>query len=342
MIFFISSLTLILCFFNYYFLYPIDQKLFYIYTSISILIFIATCIYLITKNQKLKKDNIIIQEIEKFLKISSSTSLIDLKEKLKTSFELTQKQLQDQKIQNKLLQKNLQYLIQSFNYMRLENSITLKPILKKYQISTKTKNIIFKNIHACIVNDDMIENFLLQCILLDIGISSEIFDDFQKVEKKYSFIISKKKIKNTLNYTFVDVDVKDLINFLSTNFKEESYQIANLYNVLIFKSSSFENNLILNITNQFCSNNQIVDSLSDFKNALKLNFRLILVDYEVIKFDILHFTQILHEYKIQNSQNKILLFTKNRVKNCDFADEIINDISKNEWIILLKKYINQV
>ncbi|EAK0818936.1 MULTISPECIES: hypothetical protein [unclassified Campylobacter] len=342
MIFFISSLTLILCFFNYYFLYPIDQKLFYIYTSISILIFIATCIYLIIKNQKLKKDNIIIQEIEKFLKISSSTSLIDLKEKLKTSFELTQKQLQDQKIQNKLLQKNLQYLIQSFNYMGLENSIALKPILKKYQINTKTKNIIFKNIHACIVNDDMIENFLLQCILLDIGISSEIFDDFQKVEKKYSFIISKKKIKNTLNYTFVDVNVKDLINFLSTNFKEESYQIANLYNVLIFKSSSFENNLILNITNQFCSNNQIVDSLSDFKNALKLNFRLILVDYEVIKFDILHFTQILHEYKIQNSQNKILLFTKNRVKNCDFADEIINDISKNEWIILLKKYINQV
>ncbi|HEC1756621.1 TPA: hypothetical protein R1709_001445, partial [Campylobacter lari] len=200
----------------------------------------------------------------------------------------------------------------------------------------------FKNIHACIVNDDMIENFLLQCILLDIGISSEIFDDFQKVEKKYSFIISKKKIKNTLNYTFVDLNVKDLINFLSTNFKEESYQIANLYNVLIFKSSSFENNLILNITNQFCSNNQIVDSLSDFKNALKLNFRLILVDYEVIKFDILHFSQILHEYKIQNSQNKILLFTKNRVKNCDFADEIINDISKNEWIILLKKYINQV
>ncbi|EAI4441710.1 TPA: hypothetical protein R1763_001297 [Campylobacter lari] len=342
MIFFISSLTLILCFFNYYFLYPIDQKLFYIYTSISILIFIATCIYLIIKNQKLKKDNIIIQEIEKFLKISSSTSLIDLKEKLKTSFELTQKQLQDQKIQNKLLQKNLQYLIQSFNYMRLENSIALKPILKKYQINTKTKNIIFKNIHACIVNDDMIENFLLQCILLDIGISSEIFDDFQKVEKKYSFIISKKKIKNMLNYTFVDVNVKDLINFLSTNFKEESYQIANLYNVLIFKSSSFENNLILNITNQFCSNNQIVDSLSDFKNALKLNFRLILVDYEVIKFDILHFSQILHEYKIQNSQNKILLFTKNRVKNCDFADEIINDISKNEWIILLKKYINQV
>ncbi|HEC1793267.1 TPA: hypothetical protein R1734_001614, partial [Campylobacter lari] len=148
MIFFISSLTLILCFFNYYFLYPIDQKLFYIYTSISILIFIATCIYLIIKNQKLKKDNIIIQEIEKFLKISSSTSLIDLKEKLKTSFELTQKQLQDQKIQNKLLQKNLQYLIQSFNYMRLENSIALKPILKKYQINTKTKNIIFKNIHA--------------------------------------------------------------------------------------------------------------------------------------------------------------------------------------------------
>ncbi|MCV3376169.1 hypothetical protein [Campylobacter sp. IFREMER_LSEM_CL2151] len=342
MILFISLLTLILCFLNYYFLYPIDQKLFFIYTFMSILIFIIACVYIILKNQKLKKDNIIIQEIEKFLKISSSTSLIDLKEKLKTSFELTQKQLQDQKIQNKLLQKNLQYLIQSFNYMGLENSIALKPILKKYQINTKTKNIIFKNIHACIVNDDMIENFLLQCILLDIGISSEIFDDFQKVEKKYSFIISKKKIKNTLNYTFVDVNVKDLINFLSTNFKEESYQIANLYNVLIFKSSSFENNLILNITNQFCSNNQIVDSLSDFKNALKLNFRLILVDYEVIKFDILHFSQILHEYKIQNSQNKILLFTKNRVKNCDFADEIINDISKNEWIILLKKYINQV
>ncbi|HEC1753121.1 TPA: hypothetical protein R1706_000995, partial [Campylobacter lari] len=48
------------------------------------------------------------------------------------------------------------------------------------------------------------------------------------------------------------------------------------------------------------------------------------------------------EYKIKNPQIAILLFSKNRVKDCNFANLILNDINKNEWLALLKQYINQV
>ncbi|MBT0828791.1 hypothetical protein KJQ75_08115, partial [Campylobacter lari] len=186
--------------------------------------------------------------------------------------------------------------------------------------------------------NNVIENFLLQCILLNIGISSEIINDYK--ERNFTFIISKERVDDILNFTFTEIYTEDIINFLNVNFAQENYRKENS-NVLIFKSTSFENNLILNITNQFCPNNQAVNNLSDFKKALQLNFKLILIDYEVIKFDLIHISQILHEYKIKNPKNTILLFSKDRIKNCDFANMVLNDINKIEWLALLKKYINQ-
>ncbi|EGG0462835.1 hypothetical protein IDR50_001350 [Campylobacter lari] len=339
MILFISLLTLILCFLNYYFLYPIDQKLFFIYTFMSILIFIIACVYIILKNQKIKKNKILTQEIEKYFSLPKSNSLEELKENLKLSFDLINKQLQDQKLQNQLAQKDFQYLIQGLNYLQTDNLCTLKPILQQYHHNKIPINDCFENIHVGIINDNVIENFLLQCILSNIGISSEITKDYK--EKKFSFIISKEKVDDILNFTFTKICAEDIINFLNVNFTQETYKKRNSYNVLIFKSTSFENDLILNITNQFCQNNQAVNNLSDFKKALQLNFKLILIDYEVIKFDLTYISQILQEYKIKNPQNTILLFSKDRVKNCDFTNIILNDINKNEWLALLKKYINQ-
>ncbi|MBT0759887.1 hypothetical protein [Campylobacter lari] len=340
MILFISLLTLILCFLNYYFLYPIHQKLFFIYTFMSILIFIIACVYIILKNQKIKKNKILTQEIEKYLSLSKSNSLEELKENLKLSFDLINKQLQDQKLQNQLTQKDFQYLIQGLNYLQTDNLYTLKPILQQYHHNKIPINDCFENIHAGIINNNVIENFLLQCILSNIGISSEITKDYK--EKNFSLIISKEKVDDILNFTFTKICAEDIINFLNANFTQETYKKRNSHNVLIFKSTSFENDLILNITNQFCQNNQAVNNLSDFKKSLQLNFKLILIDYEVIKFDLTHISQILQEYKIKNSQNTILLFSKDRVKNCDFANIVLNDINKNEWLALLKQYINQV
>ncbi|OCX43507.1 hypothetical protein A7X81_00475 [Campylobacter ornithocola] len=341
MILFISFLTLILCFLNYYFLYSIEQKLFFIYTFVSILIFIIACIYIIIKNQKIKKNKNLTQEIEKYFSLPQSNSLEELKENLKLSLDLTSKQMQDQKIQNQLVQKSFQYLLQGLNYLQVDNFSSLKPVLKKYHYNKILTNNYFKNIHVGIINNNTIENFLLQCILFNMGISSEILNDYQKEKKDFTFIISKEEVKDVLNFTFTEICIEDIVNFLDNNFAQETYKKRFSYNVLIFKSSCFENDLILNITNQFCPNNQAVDNLSDFKKALKLNFKLILVDYEVIKFDLLYISQILHEYKIKNLQSIILLFSQDKVKNCDFANMILNDINKNEWLSLLRKYINQ-
>ncbi|EAJ6151319.1 MULTISPECIES: hypothetical protein [Campylobacter] len=338
MILLISLLTLILCFLNYYFLYPIDQKLFFVYTFVSILIFIIACICITLKNQKIKKNKFLTQEIEKYFSLPKSNSLEELKENLKLLFDSINKQLQDQKLQNKLVQKNFQYLIQGLSYLQADNLSTLKPILQQYHHNKISTNNCFENIHVGIINNNVIENFLLQCILLNIGISSEIINDYK--ERNFTFIISKERVDDILNFTFTEIYTEDIINFLNVNFAQENYRKENS-NVLIFKSTSFENNLILNITNQFCPNNQAVNNLSDFKKALQLNFKLILIDYEVIKFDLIHISQILHEYKIKNPKNTILLFSKDRIKNCDFANMVLNDINKIEWLALLKKYINQ-
>lgn len=338
MILLISLLTLILCFLNYYFLYPIDQKLFFVYTFVSILIFIIACICITLKNQKIKKNKFLTQEIEKYFSLPKSNSLEELKENLKLLFDSINKQLQDQKLQNKLVQKNFQYLIQGLSYLQADNLSTLKPILQQYHHNKISTNNCFENIHVGIINNNVIENFLLQCILLNIGISSEIINDYK--ERNFTFIISKERVDDILNFNFTEIYTEDIINFLNVNFAQENYRKENS-NVLIFKSTSFENNLILNITNQFCPNNQAVNNLSDFKKALQLNFKLILIDYEVIKFDLIHISQILHEYKIKNPKNTILLFSKDRIKNCDFANMVLNDINKIEWLALLKKYINQ-
>ncbi|AJC92065.1 hypothetical protein CSUB8523_0518 [Campylobacter subantarcticus LMG 24377] len=341
MILFISLLTLILCFLNYYFLYPMDQKLFFVYAFISILIFIIACICIISKKQKNKKNKAIIQEIEKYFSLSKSNSLEELKENLKLSFDLTGKKLHEQKKQNLYLERNYQYLTHGLGYLYLDNSTyILKPFTKDYKSDLEHRH--FKNIHVGIINNNKNENFLLQSILLKMNISSEILYKYnQKDDKNYSFIISKEKIHNVLNFTFEEIHIEKIVGFLNTHFTQEHYIIRDCYNVLIFKSSYFENNLILNITNQFCSHNQTMDNLSDFKKALQFKFKLILVDYEVIKFDLMHTSQILQEYKIKNPQIVILLFSKNRVKDCNFANLILSDINKSEWLALLKKYINQ-
>ncbi|MCV3340650.1 hypothetical protein L8T45_06850, partial [Campylobacter lari] len=298
-------------------------------------------IYIISKNHKNKKDKVLIQEIEKYFSLPRSNSLEELKENLKLSFDLMGKNLHEQKRENLYLEQNYQYLAHGLGYLYLDNSAyILKPFINDYKPNLEYRR--FKNIHAGIINDNKNENFLLQSILLKMGISSEIlYKHNQKDNKNYSFIISKEKIDDVLNFTFEKIHIEGVVDFLNTHFTQECYIARDCYNVLIFKSSYFENDLILNITNQFCSHNQTIDNLSDFKKALQFRFKLILVDYEVIKFDLTHISQILQEYKIKNPQIVILLFSKNRVKDCDFANLILNDINKSEWLALLKQYINQ-
>ncbi|QOR01669.1 hypothetical protein [Campylobacter sp. 2014D-0216] len=340
MILFISFLALTLCFLNYYFFYPINENLFYLYSFICVLIVCISISYVFIRNKNNKKNNMIIWDLEDYFNLPHSNSLQETKENLKKVFQTQQVQLQDQKTQKHFMQKQLHDLIQSLHYNKpLKHDKVLQNIFQEFNIIKKSQFNIYRNIHACIINDNSIENYLLQCILHDMGISSEIKTSEEIIYENYQFVISKNPVEHGLNYVFSQVDTKDLAEFLNTHFKQDFYQMPYMSNVLIFKSSSFENDLILNITNQFCQNNQAASNLSDFKSTLRFCFKLILLDYEVIKFDFDYMLHLLHEYKNKYPESRILLFSKERVKECNFADEILHDLNKNEWLNLLKKYL---
>ncbi|WP_139453104.1 hypothetical protein [Campylobacter armoricus] len=346
MILIVTILALFICVLNYYYILPIDKYLFFVYSSISLLILIITICYIIIKNKKNKQNKVILEEINNLCNFSSSCNLGDLKQMLKNKLNVLEISLKDKEKQNFILVNKINCILKSLKYLKNENNISfIQKLQTQYKdlIFLKENNIAFNNLKIAIINNDELENFLLQNILLEFNIYSEIFNNIQDIPDDFSLIISKNNIEkgNILCYTFTHIDIKALLSFLQENFSHLCITKERDFNVLIFKSSVFENDLFLNITNQYFSHNNAVQYLHDFKNSLEKNYKLILLDYEVIKYDIKLVKTILENYKIKNPHASILLFSKDRVKGCEFADEILNDINKNEWILLLKKHINQ-
>ncbi|AJC86011.1 hypothetical protein [Campylobacter sp. RM16704] len=340
----LAILTLILFVLNYYFILPINENLFFIYNFIIFLILTTIAGYMIIKNNQNKA---FVRYINNFCNLSSSCNLIELKQMLKNKIYTLEKSLKDQENKNFILENHINYLLKSLKYLKNEDNISfVKNLQTQYKnlLSLEDGNIVFNNLNVAIINNNELENFLLQNILLEFNIHSEIFKNSQNISKEYSLIVSKEKIikDNILCFVFTYIDAKSILLFLQENFSHLCSNKQKEYNVLIFKSTIFENNLFLNIANQYFSHNDAVGYLYDFKKSLEKNYKLILLDYEVIKYDIQLISNILENYKIQNPHTNVLLFSKERIKNCNFADKILNDISKKDWILLLKKYINQV
>ncbi|EOH2465995.1 hypothetical protein ACLWVY_001508, partial [Campylobacter jejuni] len=71
-------------------------------------------------------------------------------------------------------------------------------------------------------------------------------------------------------------------------------------------------------------------------------YRLILLDYELIKFDLEQMRNLLSAYKKQHPQSHIIFFSKEKVRDFDCVSEVLSDVSRNDLITLLRKYLPKV
>lgn len=223
-------------------------------------------------------------------------------------------------------------------------------------------NVLQFEASAAIVSDDELESFLLANLLSYFGIENTIFkslsfdiNDFHVVfikdkileqsSKKADDFIVFGRSKNLYYEYFLSLpfEKKELENILQRKLDKIcvlKFQTPYQNNVLLFKQNEFDATLFFNIIEKQCSQNMRVNSFSELKKELKKEaYRLVLVDYELIKFDLEQMRSILSAYKKQHPQSHIIFFSKERVRDFDCVSEVLNDISRNDLIALIRKYL---
>ncbi|EAJ4078306.1 hypothetical protein DDP02_06020 [Campylobacter coli] len=223
-------------------------------------------------------------------------------------------------------------------------------------------NVLQFEASAAIVSDDGLEAFLLANLLSYFGIENTIFkslsfdiNDFHVVfikdkileqsSKKADDFIVFGRSKNLYYEYFLSLpfEKKELENILQRKLDKIcalKFQTPYQNNVLLFKQNEFDATLFFNIIEKQCSQNMCVNSFSELKKELKKEaYRLILLDYELIKFDLEQMRSILSAYKKQHPQSHIIFFSRERVRDFDCVSEVLNDISRNDLIALIRKYL---
>ncbi|HED8387150.1 MULTISPECIES: hypothetical protein [Campylobacter] len=223
-------------------------------------------------------------------------------------------------------------------------------------------NVLQFEASAAIVSDDGLEAFLLANLLSYFGIENTIFkslsfdiNDFHVVfikdkileqsSKKADDFIVFGRSKNLYYEYFLSLpfEKKELENILQRKLDKIcalKFQTPYQNNVLLFKQNKFDATLFFNIIEKQCSQNMRVNSFSELKKELKKEaYRLILLDYELIKFDLEQMRSILSAYKKQHPQSHIIFFSRERVRDFDCVSEVLNDISRNDLIALIRKYL---
>ncbi|EAJ4268968.1 hypothetical protein DDP06_08120 [Campylobacter coli] len=223
-------------------------------------------------------------------------------------------------------------------------------------------NVLQFEASAAIVSDDGLEAFLLANLLSYFGIENTIFkslsfdiNDFHVVfikdkileqsSKKADDFIVFGRSKNLYYEYFLSLpfEKKELENILQRKLDKIcalKFQTPYQNNVLLFKQNEFDATLFFNIIEKQCSQNMRVNSFSELKKELKKEaYRLILLDYELIKFDLEQMRSILSAYKKQHPQSHIIFFSRERVRDFDCVSEVLNDVSRNDLITLLRKYL---
>ncbi|EDO9034184.1 hypothetical protein JNR04_001438 [Campylobacter coli] len=223
-------------------------------------------------------------------------------------------------------------------------------------------NVLQFEASAAIVSDDGLEAFLLANLLSYFGIENTIFkslsfdiNDFHVVfikdkileqsSKKADDFIVFGRSKNLYYEYFLSLpfEKKELENILQRKLDKIcalKFQTPYQNNVLLFKQNEFDATLFFNIIEKQYSQNMRVNSFSELKKELKKEaYRLILLDYELIKFDLEQMRSILSAYKKQHPQSHIIFFSRERVRDFDCVSEVLNDISRNDLIALIRKYL---
>ncbi len=254
-------------------------------------------------------------------------------------------------------------VLNALKYQKEQIRLGLNQALEYHKsIGVAKGNVLQFEASAAIVSDDELESFLLANLLSYFGIENTIFkglsfdiNDFHVVfikdkileqsSKKADDFIVFGRSKN-LHYEYflsLPFEKKELENILQRKLDKIcvlKFQTPYQNNVLLFKQNDFDATLFFNIIEKQCSQNMRVNSFSELKKELKKEvYRLILLDYELIKFDLEQMRSILSAYKKQHPQSHIVFFSRERVRDFDCVSEVLNDISKNDLIALIRKYL---
>lgn len=237
--------------------------------------------------------------------------------------------------------------------------------MPKYAKSMNHDKIFQFQASVAIVNDDELEAFLLANALSYFGIESVYFKDLSFNVNDFHLVFIKDKILNEnvkKNYNFVIMsrcnnasyedflslpfERKDLENILQNKLDKTCIlEFKTLYenNVLLFKQKDFDTTLFFNIIQKQCDKNICINSFVQLKQELsKKAYRLILLDYDLVQLDYQRMKNFLHAYKKQYPQSHIVFFAKEDVKDFDCASEVLSDVSKKDFVHLLKKYLPKV
>ena len=148
---------------------------------------------------------------------------------------------------------------------------------------------------------------------------------------------------NYYDLNMSDARKKDLENILQNKLDKVctlKFKTPYQNNVLLFKQNDFDATLFFNIIEKQCDKNICINSFSQLKQELsKETYRLILLDYELIKFDLEQMRNLLSAYKKQHPQSHIIFFSKEKVRDFDCVSEVLSDVSRNDLITLLRKYL---
>ncbi|HIC3496826.1 TPA: hypothetical protein ACW4IP_001667 [Campylobacter coli] len=254
-------------------------------------------------------------------------------------------------------------VLNALKHQKEQIRLGLNQALEYYKsIGVAQGNVLQFEASAAIVSDDGLEAFLLANLLSYFGIENTIFkslsfdiNDFHVVfikdkileqsSKKADDFIVFGRSKNLYYEYFLSLpfEKKELENILQRKLDKIcalKFQTPYQNNVLLFKQNEFDATLFFNIIEKQCSQNMRVNSFSELKKELKKEaYRLILLDYELIKFDLEQMRSILSAYKKQHPQSHIIFFSRERVRDFDCVSEVLNDISRNDLIALIRKYL---
>ncbi|HEE9103309.1 TPA: hypothetical protein R2J96_001444 [Campylobacter coli] len=254
-------------------------------------------------------------------------------------------------------------VLNALKHQKEQIRLGLNQVLEYHKsIGVAQGNVLQFEASAAIVSDDGLEAFLLANLLSYFGIENTIFkslsfdiNDFHVVfikdkileqsSKKADDFIVFGRSKNLYYEYFLSLpfEKKELENILQRKLDKIcalKFQTPYQNNVLLFKQNEFDATLFFNIIEKQCSQNMRVNSFSELKKELKKEaYRLILLDYELIKFDLEQMRSILSAYKKQHPQSHIIFFSRERVRDFDCVSEVLNDISRNDLIALIRKYL---
>ncbi|WP_267523050.1 hypothetical protein [Campylobacter sp. MG1] len=349
---------------------------------LNLLIFIAA----VNRKRTTDKKIYILKEILKSIGITNSKN--DLNEILKLVtdeiYKLKQKNNNSQN-NNEFLHerlneqaRNLKNINQVLSYTNTENLDYTRELIEKYndetikniysltkttiQYETHYNNFIndlnfnFANVKVAVVNDNILENFLLENILKQYGMKVVFFSkisDFRDyacvvVDEKYDYnkentiILSDNYNKsNIIRRPINKIKLKNILLEILKEHKIDMKENDLSNDMLIFLDSNVASEYLLNVAEKHAKLNKKVDSISSFKEELKNNYKIIAIGYNCISYDYETLKSNISHVKMKNPNTFIMLFLGNKHtnKNLDFVDLIVKDASETEIMEVIKKYI---